>query len=168
MIQRVFNGNLGFLSAFLANTRHNLCQALAPVLEKDPDDINNMIERVHRGRARPNQNGETDDDNKCRIIHCCFFDWNDSEFIKTMAIKNGRNSNIYVEQRYGPDTTYRRNLAKEQRKKLKADNTIVGGFVKFPAKLFVKYDRSAKHYSFHSDFSNIPVPLPTQNQHTES
>ena len=141
------------------DTRENLCAALAPVVGKDPSEISKMIERVHRGKARQNQNndGETP-----RAIHCRFFDWNDSEYIKLHTIKNSRRSNIFVEQHYGPDTTYRRNLAKAERKKLKDENVIVSGHVKYPAKLFVKYEATERHYSFHSDFSNHDVPLPAQ------
>ena len=141
------------------NTRVNLCNALAPVVGKDADDINKMIERVHRGKARQNQNNENNGETPGRTIHCRFYDWNDSEFVKQQAIKNGRGHNIFIEQRYGPDTTYRQNLAKAERKKLKADKVIVSGYVKYPAKLFVKYEATQRHYSFHSDFSNHDVPL---------
>ena len=141
------------------DTRHNLCTALAPIVGKEPNEISDMIERVHRGKARQNQNNNGE---VARAIHCRFFDWNDSELIKLQAIKSSRRSNIFVEQYYGPNTTYRRNLAKAERKKLKEENVIFSGHVKYPAKLFVKYAATDRQYSFHSDFSNEDVPLPTR------
>ena len=108
-----------------------------------------MVERNNEGEV-------------ARAIHCRFFDWNDSEFIKLQTIKNSRRSNIFVEQHYGPDTTYRRNLAKAERKKLKDENAIFSGHVKYPAKLFVKYAATDRNYSLHSDFSDHDVPLPTR------
>ena len=76
--------------------------------------------------------------------------------------KHGRNSSVYTEQRYGPDTTWRRNKALELRKKLKADGTMTKEYVQFPAKLYVKYDNSSPKYVLYQDFSQISIPIPVK------
>ena len=63
---------------------------------------------------------------------------------------------------YGPLTTRRRGMAMELRKKLKEEGSITGGYVSFPAKLFVHRPgnlniEGKKVYTFHSDFSNRVV-----------
>ena len=72
------------------------------------------------------------------------------------------NFNLYAEQMYGPRTTKRQGKAMELRKKLKEDGVISGGFVNFPAKLFVNYvghvDADGKKvYKFHSDLSRAEI-----------
>ena len=49
----------------------------------------------------------------------------------------------------------------EMRKNLKSSGSIGAGYVKFPAKLYVKKDPHDKdeQYVLKQDFSNIPVPL---------
>ena len=91
------------------------------------------------------------------MVHARFYDWNDSERIKLLARKNYKTAKIFVDQRYGPDTTWRRNQAMAARKELKAQGAIVKGFVKYPAKLLVKYTLADEHYSTHKDFSPMDV-----------
>ena len=76
-------------------------------------------------------------------------------------VGNKKNS-IYAEQMYGPRTTKRRGLALQLRKQLKQEGVIAGGFVNFPAKLFVNYvghvdAEGKKIYKFHSDLSRAEV-----------
>ena len=73
-------------------------------------------------------------------------------------LKHGfsKKDNIFIEQRYGPDTTWRRNQAKLLRKHLISRKEIVSGYVNFPAKLMVKKTKEGK-YSLHTDFSHIDV-----------
>ena len=142
------------------DTRKVVCETLVAVLGQDNADwevdwevISNKIERVHRGR--PLKEGSRGP----RVVHALFYDWNDSEKLKLDILKLGRNNqNIFVEQKYGPDTDYRRNKAKERRKQLIEEGTIAKAYIKYPAKLMVKRpgDRS---YSMLEDFSGIPVPL---------
>ena len=73
--------------------------------------------------------------------------------------KHGKNKGIYVDQRFGPNTTWRRNQALIARKNLKTRGEIVGGFLRYPAKLFVKR-QGAQTYTLEEDFSGIDVPLP--------
>ena len=83
--------------------------------------------------------------------------------LKNRMWKDGKDSNIYIEQRYGPDTQYRRDKAMELRKQLKAAGRIGAGYVQYPAKLMVKQDPRDKNekYKLHQDFLGIQVPLPT-------
>ena len=79
------------------------------------------------------------------------------------------NSNIYDEQRYGPDTQFRRNKALEARKNLKAAGTIGAGFVQYPAKLLVKqypHNKNEK-YKLYEDFSTFPVPVKPPESYDE-
>ena len=74
--------------------------------------------------------------------------------------KHGKGSNIFIDQRYGPDTTWRQNKALEARKELKMKGEIVAGFVRYPAKLMVKYDAREKKYTLYDDYSKLVVPPP--------
>ena len=133
-------------------TRDVVCNALAPILDKTPVEISRTIERIHRG---PQSKHNT---NTPRLIHARMYDWNTVQWTINTAFKNRNNSDtpIYVEQRYGPDTTYRRQEAMKFRKDLKTQKLIVGGYVKYPAKLYVKYPGTEK-YILKQDFSDIPV-----------
>ena len=111
----------------------------------------NMIERAHRGRPNKEKSGP-------RPIYARFFSWKDSEQIKKLKLKNIANdSNVYVDQKYGPMTTKRRNLALLERKNLKAEGTIIQGYLKFPAQLWVKYTNLDERYVKHMDFSKNDV-----------
>lgn len=67
-------------------------------------------------------------------------------------------SKLYCNQKYGPLTTARRNMALQLRKQLKSDNKIVSAFVKFPAQLMVKTEQGRDiKYHMHTDFSKEKV-----------
>ena len=138
------------------DTRKVVCETLADVLGQANVDwqvISRKIERVHRGR--PLKEGKRGP----RVVHALFYDWNDSEKLKLDFLKLGRNNqNIFVEQRYGPDTDYRRHKAKEKRKQLIEQGTIEKAYVRYPAKLMVKRPGD-RFYSMLEDFSGISVPL---------
>ena len=138
------------------DTRRVLCNALSRYVKVSSQDLSRMIERVHRGKKKNNSNNEHP-----RVIHARLFDWNDVEMIKKRMWKDGKNSNIFIEQRFGPDTQFRQNEAKKLRKELKANGTIGAGFVQYPARLMVKTDPRDKNekYKLFRDFSKIPVPL---------
>ena len=109
------------------------------------------IERAHRGKKTPHLH-------KHRDIHLCLYDWNDADSIlkgfKKFGLKN--REKIFIEQRYGPDTTWRRNKAMILRKQLKEEKRITSGYVAFPAKLMVKKVGDDR-YTLHKDFSNTEV-----------
>ena len=88
-------------------------------------------------------------------------------FISNMR-KHGRNSRVYVEQRYGPDTTWRRNNALALRKDLKAQGAVTSGFIAYPAKLMVKYNAQDRQYTMHQDFSNTEVPVQTRTDNNSA
>ena len=120
-------------------------------VEIDPDE---HIERAHRGKKI-----SVSAQNKFhRDIHVCFYDWNDTRRILDGFKQHGfvTKDNIFIEQRYGPDTTWRRNEAKLLRKNLKLKKEIISGYIAFPARLMVKTSPTGK-YHLHSDFSNKPV-----------
>ena len=134
-------------------TRQVVCEKLGEITDISPGEVSRMIERVHRSPAKPHPDGRP------RTIHALFYDWNDSERIKSIARKNCATHNVYVEQRYGPDTQHRQNQAMILRKQLKTAGTITAGFVAYPAKLMVKYNQAETKYTLHQDFSKMPVPL---------
>ena len=79
--------------------------------------------------------------------------------MKQLAFKHGSSSNIFIDQHYGPDTTWRRNQALACRKELKAAGSIVSGYVQYPANLMVKYSVQDQKYVLNKDFSKLEVPL---------
>ena len=133
-------------------TRKVVCEKLAEYTGDDPRTMSQNIERIHRGSGRPDRKGH-------RVVHALFFDWNDSEHLKREFFKHGKGSNIFIDQRYGPNTSFRRNKALERRKELKGNGTIQSGYVAYPAKLLVKYKTTDKKYTLHEDFSNLPIPV---------
>ena len=137
------------------STKKRLSEVLATGTKLDVNDIAKWIERAHRGKLR----GE--DNNKAgkRDIHVLFTSWKYSDLILTEFIKHGRGKGIFVEQRYGPDTTYRQNQAKMLRRTLLDNEEIACGFVKYPAALMVKYSKEDAHYVRRKDFSRVEVPL---------
>ena len=63
---------------------------------------------------------------------------------------------MVVDQKYGKDTTWRRDQALLKRKQLKQGEKIFSGHVEYPSKLMVKYNKD-KDFVLDEDFSNIPV-----------
>ena len=109
------------------------------------------IERAHRGKKRK-------DSSKPRDIHAAFYDWNDVNMVLEGYRKHGlsNKAQVYVEQRYGPDTTWRRNKAMMLRRELIEERKIKSAYVAFPAKLMVK-KRDEDKYTLYKDFSNIEI-----------
>ena len=137
------------------DTRRIVCEKMSENLDIGADELSRMIERIHRGKPPKNEGP--------RVVHARFFNWNHIELVKDQWWKNGKGTGIFIDQRYGPDTTYRRNKALAVRKQMKDNGEIVGGYVKYPAKLFVKYQESDRKYHLQEDYSSIPVPLPRQS-----
>ena len=127
---------------------------LAELTQLNENEIFGWIERAHRGKER-------EDGKKAgkRDIHVLFTQWTHSDKILERFFKHGLKKGVFVEQRYGPDTTYRQNQAKMLRRTLLESEQITCGFVKFPAILMVKYDAEQPNYMKHKDFSKIDVPL---------
>ena len=135
------------LEKTLADTDNLLADTLGDALGID---ASNMVNRCHRtgnpqfyaqaGRARP--------------IAAAMHAWKDCERIIDHFRKDG--SNIYVDYKYGPMTTKRRNLAMKLRKELKQKGELKQAFVSYPAKLMGK--KAGEHsYRLIEDFSKHPV-----------
>lgn len=136
------------------DTRAILAKEIAKVANINEQNASSMIERVHRSRPNAYKEGKRD-------IIAGFYDWNDSELVKLKfraAAMKGKVKGIFVDQKYGPLTTWRRNHALMERRKLIGDKTISNGFVAYPAKLMVKKNKTDKKYFLHKDFSEMEIP----------
>ena len=117
-----------------------------------PAHARGMVERCHRAAPNSKYKG-----NGPRQIFASFVDWRDSERTKEAFRKNSGGS-IYVEQKVGPRTTFRRNIALKERKHLIEARSIFSGYVSFPARLMVKdSDARGAKYRQWRDYSKEPV-----------
>ena len=142
------------------DTRKVASEALSEVTQIETKKISKIFERIHRGGNFEKQQRSLQ--TQPRKIHACLYDYNDIAILRKAMATHGRKSSIYIDNHYGPDTTYRRNVAVQERKKLKFNGAIHSGYVSYPAKLFVKRSQTDKNYILHHDYSNIPVPLPQE------
>ena len=123
-----------------------------------------QIKRAHRERNR-----STDDHRNYRagkrLIFAAFHSWdmcqNVIEIFRQKCIED-RSFTIAAEQKYGPLTSRRRQMAFQLRKQLKDSGDIVSGYVAFPAKLMVNAPGDVrqdgkKNYRANRDFSKEPV-----------
>ena len=135
------------------DTRTVLAKEISNVASITEKEASCMMERVHRSRPNPHKQGKRD-------IVAAFFDWNDSEFVMRKfrdAAKKGQVKGIFVDQKYGPITTMRRNHALLQRKKLIVDKVITNGYVAYPAKLMVKKSKTDKNFVLYEDYSEMII-----------
>ena len=138
-------------------TRKSVCTALSKAFKLNYKEVDQMIERIHRRPKSPTDDNNKNDKKQETVIDAKFYDWNDSERILRLSRKYSKTSKIFIDQRYGPDTTWRRNQALAVRKDLKANEEIVSGFVKYPAKLMVKHNAADEHYTLFKDFSDVTI-----------
>ena len=120
------------------------------------DEALDMFERVHRGPPTKNIGKKNS-----RDIYAALHEWDDGEYLtRTFRKLNAKNKNlkIYIDYKYGPLTTRRRSEALKLRKELISDGTIVGGYIAYPAKLFVKSAAGDVDYTLLKDFSELEVP----------
>ena len=137
------------------DTRVVLAKEIARVANIPEKNASRMIERVHRSRPNAHREGKRD-------IIAAFYDWNDSEFVMRKfrdAAKKGQTKGIFVDQKYGPLTTMRRNHALLQRKTLIADKSISNGYVAYPAKLMIKKNKTDTKYVLHEDYSELNIEV---------
>ena len=115
-----------------------------------------MVERCHRGAVNPRYKG-----NAPRPIFAAFVNWRDSERVKETFHKNNiadRDCGMYAEQKFGPRTTVRRNIAMKERKQLIDTHIIISGYVSHPARLMIKDSRAkGAKYRLWRDYSKEPV-----------
>ena len=145
---------------------------LATIISENLDDINydqafGLIKRCHRERDRSDDENDHYRKGK-RFIFAAMHSW---DLCQTLINKfrqkgiNDPNFKIFVEQKYGPLTTRRRQLAWQLRKELKENGEITGGYVNFPAKLIVNYPGEVRNtnngerkiYKLHTNFSRTKV-----------
>jgi len=138
-----------------AETEKLVAKQISDICDIHLDDAADMLERVHRSAPNPNYKGTGP-----RPIYAALYDWKDGEFIIDELRKNNikNKSPISCEQKYGPLTTQRRNLALAERKVLKDKGEICAGYIAFPAKLMVKTSfRKGSKYFMIKDFSKAPI-----------
>ena len=138
------------------DTEQILADKLSEICDIPPAQADKLVERYHRANPNPKYKGSGP-----RPIFTAFYDWKDCELVKTDFRKNNMNNpscHIYAEQKFGPKTTMRRNMAMIMRKELKNENEIVNGYVAYPARLMVKTStiKGAK-YICKKDFSKEEV-----------
>jgi len=137
-----------------------LADCMAEKFNISPAEAESMFEKCHRSNPNPRYKGDAP-----RPIFAAFCNWKDSERTKrefrdsNMNQRDGNNRRqVIVENKYGPRTTVRRNMALAERKKLKQEGRLISAFVAFPAKLMIKESHAPDaKYRLFKDFSNEPV-----------
>ena len=140
-------------------TRSVAAEAIAAATGIPTNNVGDMFERIHRGPKSDRPNNQYP-----RKIYASVHNWNHINVLTTALRLHGRNSGIYIDQKYGPDTSFRRTQAFNKRRELKESQTIVSGYVKYPAKLFVKYRKGDAKYVPYDDYSTIPIPDEVYNK----
>ena len=142
-----------------ADTKAVLAKLISEQCNLGYDDVYCEIKRAHReskSRIQENQYRQGK-----RHIFVAMHSWDLCQtVIETFRSKNISNPafKIMADQKYGPLTQRRRNLALQKRKELKANGTITGGYIDFPAKLMVNFggevnNLGKKVYKQHTNFS---------------
>ena len=127
---------------------------IAATCNMDYAKTDGIIERCHRSTHKTNYHGKNPE-----FIFALCYDWKDTLWLTDTYRKKNIAEEAFrsaCEYKYGPLTTQRRNLALEERKKLKQAGTISNGYVAYPAKLMVRTGRSGK-YELHTDFSKVKI-----------
>ena len=144
-----------------AQTKEVLAKLVSDTCDIPYDDVFSEIKRAHRESIRMKKDPKRKNG---RHIYAAFHSWDlCQQIIDSFKKENIKNATftLYAEQKYGPLTTQRRNLALQKRKALKLEKAIISGYVAFPAKLMVHTGRTnsdgKKVYSLHTDFSNHEI-----------
>ena len=130
-----------------------------------------QIKRAHRERKRNSEEVHLPSREGKRLIYAALHDWDLCQLIiETLKQKciAERDFNISADQKYGPLTTKRRQMAFLLRKQLKANGVIVSGYIDFPAKLMVNMPGDftgdgKKLYKLYKNFSREPVEFLSEN-----
>ena len=148
-------GANGMRSENWDDTATILATSISDKLSITVEEAQSMVERCHQGAPNPRYKG-----NAPHPIFAAFVDWRHSKRTKEAYRKSNveERSTQYVENKFGPQTTVRRNLALQERKKLIESGTIYNGYVSHPARLMVK-DSKAKgaKYKLWNGYSKEPV-----------
>ena len=144
-----------------ADTKDVVAQLIADHCGIDFDEVRGEIKRAHRETNR--RNGEEHYRRGKRLIFAAFHSWDLCRtVIETFKQKCIRNVdfNIAADQKYGPLTSRRRSMALKKRKEMKESGEITGGYLEFPAKLFVTNGQvinGKKVYRLHTNFSRYKL-----------
>lgn len=132
-----------------ADTKTLLASKMSELLNIDPSEAKSKINRCHRGGNAEYYRNE----GRCRPIYAAMLTWDSCEDLVKAA--RGQND-FYIDYKYGPMTTQRRNLALKKRKELKSAGVITSGFIKFPAILMGRKSDTDKYYEV-ENFSKAEV-----------
>ena len=130
-------------------TRKIVCEALATLTtEYAADDIEDLLDRTHRGGKRQ-RNNQGPEPARPRNIYMNFI----SSFHVDHFMKAVRTEKPYfkLERQFSKPVTDRRNLAMLERRKLLTNKQIKSGYLEYPARLMVKSDGD-ENYRLHKDF----------------
>ena len=121
-----------------SDTTDVVATKIADVLNLEFDEARYLINRCHRGGNSNFYKREK----KIRPIYVAMTRWDTCEEL----VKAARGQqNFYVDYKYGPLTTKRRNMALKLRRELKQSGEINHGFIKFPAVLMGKKTGEEKY-----------------------
>ena len=71
--------------------------------------------------------------------------------------RKNKNLKIYIDYKYGPLTTQRRNEALKRRREMIDNDEIVQGYISYPAKFFVKRNTHSE-WEMLKDYSRELIP----------
>ena len=123
---------------------------IADLLDLGFDEARDLINRCHRG-GKPSYYKEK---KKIRPIYVAMMRWGTCEEL-VHASRSQRQ--FFIDYKYAPLTTKRRNMALKLRRDLKNSGEIDKGFIKFPAILMGKKNGEAKYREIRN-FSDEEIP----------
>lgn len=143
------------------DTKNLLAKVISMHTDVSFEDVFKDIKRAHREAKKKPRDGKSRDGK--RHIYVAFHSWDlPQKCIEVFRQKNinDRSFKISAEQKYGPITTKRRNLAFKLRRELIDNKTISSAYVAFPARLMISNSTDAagkKLYKCHTDFSTTLI-----------
>ena len=128
-----------------------LSHVFSETLDISPEIARGLIDRCHRG-GNPQYYKSI---NKPRPIFAAMHSWKVCEDLLWKARKK---KNCYIDYKFGPITTRRRNLALKKRRELLDNGTVTQAHIAYPARLMGK-SKNEKKYRLIEDFSKVNVRL---------
>ena len=83
------------------------------------------------------------------------------ESVRRSFVEGKKKEELFVDYKFGPLTTRRRNLALKKRRELLNNGTVTQAHVAYPARLLGK-SKADKRYRLNKDFSKTNVRLDTK------
>ena len=134
-----------------ADTKGVISEKIANLLAISEDEAWDMVNRCHRSGDKSYYEKKK----KHRPIFVNMFSWDVCENITKNARKE---RSFFVDYKYGPRTTKRRNLALAKPKELKATGAVDQAYIQYPAILMGKKSNE-KNYRVIENFSSKPVEI---------